>query len=151
LTVDPATGRTKVLNVVAAHEVGKAINPQMAAGQIFGGIVMGMGFALHEKLECEAGMIKNLNFNSYKIPRTNDIPEMTAILVENADPAGPWGAKSLGEPTNELMGAAVANAIYYATGIRFTKTPIRAEDIKGISNNRPSAALPSIGTACDVL
>jgi CO/xanthine dehydrogenase Mo-binding subunit len=129
ITVDPGDGKVRVERVVAAHEVGKAINPQMAAGQIFGGITMGLGFALMEEVRHERGVIQNLNFNTYRIPRATDMPEMTAILVENPDPAGPYGAKSLGEPTNELMGAAVANAIYYATGKRFLKTPITADRI----------------------
>lgn len=129
LTVDPGDGKVSVHRVVAAHEVGKAINPQMAAGQIFGGIAMGLGFALMEEIRHERGVIQNLNFNTYRIPRATDMPEMTAILVENPDPAGPYGAKSLGEPTNELMGAAVANAIYYATGKRFLGTPISKKDI----------------------
>jgi CO/xanthine dehydrogenase Mo-binding subunit len=130
LTVDANSGRVKVTNVVATHEVGKAINPQMAAGQIFGGIVMGLGFALMEEVRHKDGVIQDVNFNTYRIPRSTDAPEMTAILVENPDPNGPWGAKSLGEPTNELMGAAVANAIHYATGKRFFKTPITPDDIK---------------------
>ncbi len=129
LTVDPTSGKVKVHKVVAAHEVGKAINPQMAAGQIFGGIAMGLGFALSEQIMHVDGMIQNLNYNTYRISRSIDMPEMTAILVENPDPAGPYGAKSLGEPTNELMGAACANAIYNATGVRFKETPITAEKI----------------------
>ncbi len=130
LTVNVKTGKVKVGKVVAAHELGKAINPQMSVGQIFGGIMMGLGFALTEQVRHKDGIIQDTNFNTYRIPRSVDTPEMTAILVENPDPAGPWGAKSLGEPTNELMGAAVANAIYYATGVRFKKTPITTEEIK---------------------
>ncbi|MFH1830222.1 MAG: xanthine dehydrogenase family protein molybdopterin-binding subunit [Pseudomonadota bacterium] len=129
LTVDPKSGKVRVHKVVAAHEVGKAINPQMAVGQVFGGIAMGLGFALSEKITHVDGKIQNLNYNTYRISRSTDMPEMTAILVENPDPIGPYGAKSLGEPTNELMGAACANAIYNATGNRFTKVPITAEKI----------------------
>lgn len=130
LTVDPKSGKVAVQRVVAAHEVGKAINPQMALGQIFGGVVMGMGFALSEEIRHNNGVIQNLNFNTYRIPRSTDVPEMTAILVENPDPAGPWGAKSLGEPTNELMGGAVANAVAAATGVHITQTPITAERVR---------------------
>jgi CO/xanthine dehydrogenase Mo-binding subunit len=130
ILVDPKSGKVRVLKVVAAHEVGKAINPQMAVGQIFGGIAMGLGFALSEKINHVDGKIQNLNYNTYHIPRSTDVPEMTAILVENPDPAGPYGAKSLGEPVNELMGAACANAIYNATGVRFYETPITAEIIR---------------------
>ena len=128
--MDPRSGRVHVLKVSAAHDVGRAVDPQMAAGQVFGGIAMGLGFALMEQIRHDAGRIVNTNFNTYRIARATDMPEMTAILVENADPAGPLGAKSLGEPTNELMGAAVANAIFYATGIRFTHVPITPEHIK---------------------
>ncbi len=130
LTVDPKSGRVRVLKVAAAHDVGRAVDPQMAAGQVFGGIAMGLGFALMEEVRHDAGKIVNTNLNTYRIARAADMPEMTAILVENADPAGPLGAKSLGEPTNELMGAAVANAIFSATGIRFTHVPITAERIR---------------------
>lgn len=130
LTVDPKTGKVIVQRVVAAHEVGRAINPQMALGQIFGGVVMGLGFALSEEIRHQNGVIQNLNFNTYRIPRSTDVPEMTAILVENPDPVGPWGAKSLGEPTNELMGGAVANALAAATGVRFLQTPITAEKVR---------------------
>ena len=127
LTVDPKTGRVRVLRVTAAHEVGKAINPQMAAGQVFGGIMMGLGFALTEEIRHQNGVIQNTNFNTYRIPRSIDAPEMTAILVENPDSCGPWGAKSLGEPTNELMGGAVANAFAAATGVRIHRLPITPE------------------------
>lgn len=130
LTVDPKTYKVVVARVVAAHEVGHAINPQMAVGQIFGGIAMGLGFALSEEIKHNSGIIANLNLNTYRIPRSTNIPEMTAILVENPDSSGPWGAKSLGEPTNELMGGAVANAIAAATGVRFFRVPITAERIR---------------------
>ncbi len=136
LTVEAATGRVRVGRVVAAHEVGKAINPQMAAGQIFGGIVMGLGFALLEEVRHQHGVIQNDNFNTYRIPRSTDAPEMTAILVENPDPVGPWGAKSLGEPTNELMGAAVGNAIAAATGVRLFQTPFTAARVRASLGGR---------------
>ncbi len=128
--VEAKTGKVRVTNVVAAHEVGRAINPQMAAGQIFGGILMGLGFALKEEIRHQSAVIQNTNLGTYTIPRATDAPEMTAILVENPDPVGPWGAKSLGEPTNELMGAAVANAIYSATGVRLFETPMTPERVK---------------------
>jgi CO/xanthine dehydrogenase Mo-binding subunit len=138
LTVDPRSGKVSVERVVAAHEVGRAIDPAMAAGQIFGGIAMGLGFALQEEIRHEEGRIQNLNLNTYRILRSTDVPEMTAILVENPDPAGPYGAKSLGEPTNELMGGAVANALYYATGVHVTRTPMTAERMKESLGRRTS-------------
>jgi CO/xanthine dehydrogenase Mo-binding subunit len=71
------------------------------------------------------GKITSLNFNSYRIPRATDMPEIKAILVENPDPNSPSGAKGIGEPTNELMAPAIANAIFNATGKRFFKLPIK--------------------------
>ncbi len=128
--VSKDTGKIQVTNAVATHDLGKIINPQMAIGQVFGGMVMGLGFAIKENLIVDQGYIKTLNFNTYRIPSSMDMPEMTAHFIESDDAAGPWGAKSLGEPTNELMGAAIANAVYYATGIRFTSLPMDRHTVK---------------------
>jgi CO/xanthine dehydrogenase Mo-binding subunit len=92
-------------------------------------MVMGMGFALKEAVIHKDGFIQNLNFDKYRIFTSAEVPEMEAIIVENNDVAGPWGAKALGEPVNELMGGAIANAVFYATGVRFRELPITAERI----------------------
>jgi CO/xanthine dehydrogenase Mo-binding subunit len=125
LTVNKKTGKVKLLNAVAAHDIGKAINPEMVKGQFFGGMAMGAGFGLHEEIKLKDGKITNLNFNTYRIPRAMDLPEMKAILIENPDPISPSGAKSIGEPANEIMAPAIANAIYHATGRRHFSLPIR--------------------------
>jgi CO/xanthine dehydrogenase Mo-binding subunit len=125
LTVNKKTGKVKLLNAVAAHDTGKAINKSMTEGQFYGGIAMGTGYALHEEVKMKDGKITTLNFHSYRIPRATDMPEMKAILVENIDPNSPSGAKGIGEPTNELMAPAIANAIYNATGKRYFKLPIK--------------------------
>lgn len=130
LFVERSTGKVRIKKMVGVHDMGHAVNPDMAKGQIYGGMVMGMGFALKEEVLHKEGVIQNLNFDKYRIPRSDDIPEMEAYIVENPDPAGPWGAKSLGEPVNELMGGAIANAVYYATGIRFRELPITAEKVR---------------------
>jgi CO/xanthine dehydrogenase Mo-binding subunit len=88
-------------------------------------MAMGTGFALHEEIRMKDGKITNLNLNTYRIPRATDLAEMTAILIENPDPVSPSGAKSIGEPANEIMAPAIANAIYHATGRRFFSLPIR--------------------------
>ena len=119
------TGKVKLLNAVAAHDIGKAINPEMVKGQFFGGMAMGTGFGLHEEIKLKDGKITNLNLNTYRIPRAMDLPEMKAILIENPDPISPSGAKSIGEPANEIMAPAIANAIYHATGQRHFSLPIR--------------------------
>lgn len=125
LTVNRKTGKVKILNVVATHDVGRAVNPPMLLGQYYGGIAQGIGYALMEEVVIENGRIKNDNFNSYKIPRAADLPEITGIIVENPDPTSPSKAKGIGEPALELMAPAIANAIYNATGKRFTKLPIK--------------------------
>jgi CO/xanthine dehydrogenase Mo-binding subunit len=125
LTVNKKTGKVKLLNAYAAHDTGKVANESMTFGQFYGGMAMGTGYALHEQVKSKNGKIITLNFNSYRIPRATDMPEMKAVLVQNSDPNSPSGAKGIGEPTNELMAPAIANAIYNATGKRSYKLPIK--------------------------
>jgi CO/xanthine dehydrogenase Mo-binding subunit len=125
LAVNRRTGKVRLLNAVAAHDVGTAVNREMLEGQFYGGMAMGIGYALHEDLEVVDGRIQNANLNAYRIPRAMDMPEMKAIIIENPDPQSPSGAKSIGEPTNELMAPAIANAIFNATGKRHFRLPIR--------------------------
>jgi xanthine dehydrogenase molybdenum-binding subunit len=125
--VDPETGEVKILRVVAAHESGKTINITMAEGQIEGSVVQGIGYALMEKLVLDNGKVINDGFLDYKIPNIGDIPEIKAILVETEDPHGPLGAKGIGEPGLVPTAAAIANAIYHATGVRMKELPITPE------------------------
>ncbi|MBP7205120.1 MAG: xanthine dehydrogenase family protein [Candidatus Cloacimonetes bacterium] len=125
LKVDPTTKAVTLLNMVAAHDVGKAVNPALVKGQVFGGMAMATGYALFEDCACENGMPKPTNLHNYRLARSTDLPEMTAIIVENPDPTSPSGAKGIGEPTNELLAPAIANAVYRATGQRFNHLPIR--------------------------
>jgi CO/xanthine dehydrogenase Mo-binding subunit len=130
LTVSRKTGKVKLLSAWAAHDVGRAVNPAMLLGQYYGGMAMGIGYGLHEEVLSQNGKITNLNLNRYRIPRASAMPEMKAIIIENMDPLSPSGAKGIGEPTNELMAPAIANAVYNATGKRFYKLPIKVEGIK---------------------
>lgn len=132
LNVNKKTGKVKLLNAYAAHDAGKVANESMTLGQFYGGIAMGAGYALHEEVKMKEGKIKTLNLNSYRIPRATDMPEMKAFIVQNPDPNSPSGAKGIGEPTNELMAPAIANAIYNATGKRFYKLPIRFNIYDGL-------------------
>jgi CO/xanthine dehydrogenase Mo-binding subunit len=125
LTVNRRTGKVRLLNVVAAHDIGQAVNRPMLLGQIYGGITQGMGMALMEDLEMEDGVIKALNFDKYKLPKTIHVPEITAIVVENADPTSPSGAKGIGEPALGIIAPAIANAVARATGKRYYSYPIR--------------------------
>jgi len=127
--VDIATGQIEVLKMTAAHDVGRAINPASLRGQIYGGVMMGLGYGIMEELETEKGYIKNTNFDEYLIPTIKDMPEITPIIVENPDPYGPYGAKSIGEPTLELGAAAIANAVAQATRRRIRDLPLNLERV----------------------
>lgn len=117
--VDMALGTVSVLRVTAAHDVGRAINPLLAEGQIEGGIAQGLGMALME--EYLPGITENLH--DYLIPTIGDIPEIQSILIEKTDPEGPMGAKGLGEHVVIPTAPAILNAIRHATGARITRLP----------------------------
>jgi len=127
--VDTATGQIEVLKMTAAHDVGRAINPACLKGQIYGGVMMGLGYGIMEEVETANGYIKNTNFDEYLIPTVKDMPEISPVIVENPDPYGPYGAKSIGEPTLELGAAAIANAVAHATGKRIRHLPLNLERV----------------------
>lgn len=127
--VDTETGEVRVLRLVGAFDVGKAINPAHIEGQIAGGEVMGIGYALTEGLVIENGKIMNSNFADYRIPRSCDIPRIDAVIVESHEPTGPFGAKGIGEATMIGTASAIANAIYDAVGVRMKELPITQEKI----------------------
>ena len=116
--VDVGTGKVDVLKIIAAHDVGRAINPVLVEGQIEGGSTMGLGYALLEESTTMQGRIKNTNFTDYLIPTSMDVPEIEAIIIEKTEPSGPFGAKGVGEPALIPTAAAIANAIYNAIGVR---------------------------------
>ena len=125
--VDPDTGEVTVLNYVAAHDIGRVINPLGARGQVIGGVVQGLGYSLMEEIKYDGGRVCNADLADYLIPTAKDIPPIHVLFMESDDPVGPYGAKGIGEPSLIPVAAAVANAIYDATGIRFTEIPITAE------------------------
>ncbi|MDA9865481.1 molybdopterin-dependent oxidoreductase [bacterium] len=117
--VDMALGTTRVLNMVAAHDLGRAINPLLVEGQIEGGIAQGLGMALME--EFIPGRTENLH--DYLIPTIGDMPSVTSILIEKPDPEGPMGARGLGEHVLIPTAPAILNAIRHASGARLTRVP----------------------------
>lgn len=127
--VDTETGWVEVEKVTAAHDLGTVINPGTALGQIYGGIVMGQGFAVSEEVTAENGHINEVNLDEYIIPTSLDMPKMEAHLFECEDPNGTYGAKSLGEPSTEAVGAAIAGAVGQALGITVTRLPINLERV----------------------
>lgn len=119
LAVDTALGTVALIKITAAHDVGRAINPKLAEGQIEGGIAQGIGMALME--EYIPGRTENLH--DYLIPTTGDVPQIESILIEVPDPEGPYGAKGLGEHVLIPTAPAILNAIRHATGAIVTKLP----------------------------
>lgn len=116
--VDIDTGEVRVIRMVGCHDMGRAINPNMAKGQIYGGLTMGMGMAVMEDLAVNprSTEIKHLNFEEYLIPTAMDVGENEALLDEHPDPRAPFGGRSLGEPATEPGAAAVIGAINHALG-----------------------------------
>ena len=130
LDVDEATGRIEVRKVVSAHDVGRALNPLAAEGQIHGGIHMGLGYALSERLVVEDGQVLTSSFMDYAVLKASDMPVFSVRLVESLDAEGPFGAKGLGESGVIPVSAAVANAVHDAIGVRFTELPITAARVR---------------------
>ena len=127
--VDKETGQVKIIKYVAAHDVGKAINPMLLEGQIYGGGVMGLGYALSEKMVYQNGKIMNANFLDYKLLTAKDIPPIEAVIIETDEKNGPFGAKGIGEPGLVPTAPAIANAIYDAVGVRIKDLPITPEKV----------------------
>ena len=118
--VDTALGTVKPIQFVAAHDVGKAINPMLVEGQVHGGIAQGLGMALME--EYIPGRTENLH--DYLIPTIGDIPPIEVIIIEETDAEGPYGAKGLGEHVLIPTAPAILNAIKRACGVRITSVPV---------------------------
>ena len=127
--VDKETGQVKILNYIAAHDVGKPINPLLLEGQIYGGGLQGIGYALGEKMIYKNGRLMNGNFLDYKMPTVKDVPPVQAVIVETDEKDGPFGAKGIGEPGLVPTAPAIANAIYDAVGVRIKDLPITPEKI----------------------
>jgi CO/xanthine dehydrogenase Mo-binding subunit len=129
IEVDTEIGKVDVLDFVSCHDVGKAINRNSVLGQFYGGVAMGIGYGLLEEFDYEDAVPKQLNFDEYLIATSMDVPSIKAIIVENPDATGPFGAKSIGEPANELAAPAIVNAIYNATGKRVYEIPATLERV----------------------
>ncbi len=127
--VDEETGKVQILKYVAAHDVGRAINPMLLEGQVYGGVMMGIGFALTEQIIHEKGEIMNPNFRDYKILTIKDVVPIEAPIFETFDKDGPYGAKGIGEPGCVPTAPAIANAIYDAIGVRVKDLPITPERV----------------------
>jgi CO/xanthine dehydrogenase Mo-binding subunit len=155
--VDVETGEVELLRVLAAQDVGKAINRQLIEQQIDGGIVMGQGYGLIEDFEVDQGRILTRNLTEYLIPTALDAPrDIRYIIVEEPDPTGPFGAKGVGEQTTIAVPPAILTAIHSATGAWIDSVPATAERVLAVLERaaarqtvtrRERVAVPAKGTA----
>jgi len=127
--VNTRTGEVRVLRIIAANDVGKALNPLGLQGQVEGGVVMGMGMALTENFIVENGIIFTDRLARYRIPSIVQTPEIYSIIVEHPVSSGPYGAKGVGEIVSIPTAPAITNAIYNAVGVRITRLPVDQEEI----------------------
>jgi CO/xanthine dehydrogenase Mo-binding subunit len=128
--VDEETGEVRILRIVAAHDVGRAINPRGVEGQVEGGVAQGLGFALFENLFADDGHTLMSNLQDYKIPVALDVPQaIETVMVESHDAEGPYGAKGVAEPGIIPVAPAIVNAIAHAVGVRIRDLPATPEKI----------------------
>jgi xanthine dehydrogenase molybdenum-binding subunit len=128
--VDPETGKVRILKFVAAHDVGRVINRHGLEGQIEGAIAQGIGYALTEKLQVVDGRVQNASFLDYKMLNATDLPDDVELhFVETMDAEGPYGAKGVSEAGLIPTAAAIANAIFDATGVRLRELPMSPESV----------------------
>jgi xanthine dehydrogenase molybdenum-binding subunit len=127
--VDLETGEVKVLQMVAAHDIGRAINPLALQGQIEGGMVMGLGHAITEEFIVEDGIVFTDVLARYKMPSIKHAPPITSFIVEDAASTGPYGAKGVGEIASIPTMAAITNAVYNACGVRLHRLPVDQDSL----------------------
>jgi CO/xanthine dehydrogenase Mo-binding subunit len=132
VSVDPDTGKVAIERYVAVQDVGKALVPPAIEGQVQGGVLQGIGYALYEEQRLEDGHVANADFERYKIPTAVEAPDLEVIIVERPSEVGPHGAKGVGEPPIIVPGAAVANAVAAATGTRFRQLPLTPARVLGV-------------------
>ena len=135
--VDIETGQVTIEKLVVVQDAGKVINPGGARGQIEGGVIMGLGYALMEELLIDRGRTTNLNLGTYLIPTAKDVPELTVKIMEIPEPYAPFGAKGLGEPPLTPTAPAILNAVVDAIGIPLYQIPLTPERILTAIDSHP--------------
>jgi CO/xanthine dehydrogenase Mo-binding subunit len=136
--VDTETGQVTVLRYAACHDVGRAINPMRVAGQIQGGAMQGLGYALTEDMGIEDGYVQAALFANYLIPNAQDFPDVLVDIVESGEGKGPLGARGIGEPPIGNVAATIASAIHDAIGVRPAQLPMTPERVLGLLDGRAS-------------
>jgi len=138
VSVDPVTGHVTVDRYIVCQEVGRAIHPDAITGQIQGGVAQGLGFALSERVDLDHGRYVQRTFKQHGLPLAADVPRVEAIVMEHADPAGPFGAKGAAEPPVVPVAAAIANAVADAIGAPIDSLPITPEAVLDALEAEPS-------------
>jgi CO/xanthine dehydrogenase Mo-binding subunit len=139
--VDTETGQVRPVHMVAAVDVGRALNPDVCEGQVEGAVTQGLGYALTEEIKMGSrGEVLNPSFMDYKIFCADDMPRITTILVEAEEPTGPFGAKSVAEIAINGPAPAISNAIYDAVGVRLHSLPMTPEKVLAALDARRAAA-----------
>ncbi len=138
LTVDTETGHIRIDRVVSTHDVGRAINPRNVRGQIEGAVVQAHGYVLSENLQVVDGRVQNPRFSTYLIPGIGDVPEhVESVILELADPLGPWGARGMAEMPYITYAPAVVAALHDATGVWFHQFPLTPSRVlAGLRSNQ---------------
>ena len=148
LSVDLETGQVTVHDIADAHDCGKAVHRTSVEGQMQGSVSMGLGEALFEAVRFdERGRVLNPNLADYKIPTALDMPHVKTIVVESNEPNGPFGAKEVGEGAIMPTIPAILNALYDATGVRYHKLPLTAEEVLAGIRRKRGEDVPVTGTA----
>jgi CO/xanthine dehydrogenase Mo-binding subunit len=130
IAVDIETGHIRVGTVVCAVDVGKAINPGLVRGQVEGAIVQAHGYAISERLRLQDGRIQNSTLSGYLVPGSMDVPDrIETVIVEVADPIGPWGARGMAEMPLLVYAPAVVAALHDATGVWFNELPLTPDRV----------------------
>ena len=128
--MDTDTGHINIVDVISANDVGKAVNPQQVEGQSEGAIVQAAGYAVLEKFVQEDGYVLTPHLSTYLIPGILDIPEkVNSVIIEHADPIGPWGARGMGEMPYIPLAPAITAALHNATGVWFDDFPLTPERV----------------------
>ena len=127
--VNTLTGKVTVTKMAGAFDVGRAINPKRAEGQIEGGMAQGLGYALLEEFIEDKGIPQNVNLATYIMPTSKDVPDIQTIIMESCSGKGPFGAKGVGEATIVATAPAILNAIYDAVGVRINRIPATSEAV----------------------
>jgi CO/xanthine dehydrogenase Mo-binding subunit len=129
VSADPETGEVKLLKLTTAHDIGRVINPIGHQGQINGGVMQGVGYALMEEVRVEEGRVSTLSFGDYKIPNIMDIPELSTVLLQSEQGFGPYNIRGIGEGPHVPVAAAIANAVADACGARVRDLPVTSEKV----------------------